>query len=118
MQRAPISPPVLALERAEELAALDTALAQVREGTGTTLLLRGPAGIGKSTLLGACRDMAEQRDGMAAMAHAGLPHESHHTYAGIVGLLHAAVRQHLLDPGGVRSQGQRTSPFRFSRPAR
>ena len=99
MQRAPISPPVLALERAEELAALDTALAQVREGTGTTLLLRGPAGIGKSTLLGACRDMAEQRDGMAAMAHAGLPHESHHTYAGIVGLLHAAVRQHLLDPG-------------------
>ena len=32
------------------------------------------------------------------MTHAGLPHESHHTYAGVVGLLHAAVRRRLLDP--------------------
>ena len=96
--KAPASRPTRALERATELAALDAALDQVGEGTGTTLLVRGPAGIGKSTLLAACRAMAGRRPGLTATTHAGLPHESHHTYAGVVGLLHAAVRRRLLDP--------------------
>ncbi len=97
--KAPASRPVQALERTSELAALGAALEQVGGGTGTTVLVRGPAGIGKSTLLAACRAMAGRRKGMAAMTHAGLPHESQHTYAGVVGLLHAAVRQRLLAPG-------------------
>lgn len=40
-----------ALERRTELAAADTAYDDARRGVGTLLLVRGPAGIGKSTLL-------------------------------------------------------------------
>jgi DNA-binding CsgD family transcriptional regulator len=51
------------LERAEELAAIDAALADARGGAGRCAVIEGPAGIGKSSLLG---------EGRAAAADAGM----------------------------------------------
>ena len=43
------------LERAGELARIESALARAREGHGTFVVIEGPAGIGKTALLGALR---------------------------------------------------------------
>jgi DNA-binding CsgD family transcriptional regulator len=43
------------LERAEELARIESALARAREGQGTFVVIEGPAGIGKTAVLGALR---------------------------------------------------------------
>lgn len=39
------------VDRADELARIDAVLAAARAGTGATLLIEGPAGIGKTSLL-------------------------------------------------------------------
>ena len=44
------------LEREREPAAIDDCLARLSEGSGSVLLLQGPAGIGKTELLGALRE--------------------------------------------------------------
>jgi DNA-binding CsgD family transcriptional regulator len=46
------------LERSEELARVESALAEARSGRGTFLVIEGPAGIGKTALLEAARTAA------------------------------------------------------------
>jgi DNA-binding CsgD family transcriptional regulator len=48
----------LLLERHDELARIEWALAEAREGRGTFVVLEGPAGIGKTALLAAARTAA------------------------------------------------------------
>jgi DNA-binding CsgD family transcriptional regulator len=48
------------LERNEELARIESALAEARRGRGTFLLIEGPAGIGKTALLAAARTAAAE----------------------------------------------------------
>ncbi|GAB7193584.1 LuxR family transcriptional regulator [Kineococcus sp. NUM-3379] len=61
---------VTLLEREEELRALRAALAQGTTGEGRALLLEGPAGIGKSTLLAAARRTARE-DGYLVLTGRG-----------------------------------------------
>ena len=46
------------LERSEELARIESALAEARSGRGTFVVIEGPAGIGKTALLAATRSAA------------------------------------------------------------
>ena len=46
------------LERSEELARIESALAEARSGRGTFVVIEGPAGIGKTALLAATRTAA------------------------------------------------------------
>src|SRR6266545_3247346 len=46
------------LERNEELARIESALAEARTGRGTFVVIEGPAGIGKTALLAAARTAA------------------------------------------------------------
>jgi DNA-binding CsgD family transcriptional regulator len=46
------------LERSEELARIESALAEARSGRGTFVVIEGPAGIGKTALLAAARTSA------------------------------------------------------------
>ena len=48
------------LERSEELARIESALAEARSGRGTFVVLEGPAGIGKTALLAAARTAAAE----------------------------------------------------------
>jgi DNA-binding CsgD family transcriptional regulator len=57
-------------EREDELARVDALLAAARAGRGGVLLITGPAGIGKTALLGAARERAEQA-GMRVLAGRG-----------------------------------------------
>ena len=50
------------LEREAEVDALDRALAGAVEGRGSVVAIEGPPGIGKSSLVRACLDLAERRD--------------------------------------------------------
>jgi DNA-binding CsgD family transcriptional regulator len=50
------------LERESELSALDAALAGAVEGRGSVVAIEGPAGIGKSSLVTACLELARKRD--------------------------------------------------------
>lgn len=61
----------LLLERELELDTLSRALAGARSGTGALVLIEGPAGIGKSRLLGAACEEA-QREGMQVLRARGL----------------------------------------------
>src|SRR6516225_8843019 len=57
-------------EREAELARVDALLAAARAGRGGVLLITGPAGIGKTVLLGAARERAA-RAGMRVLAGRG-----------------------------------------------
>ena len=48
------------LERNEELARIESALAEARAGRGTFVVVEGPAGIGKTALLAAARTAATE----------------------------------------------------------
>ncbi len=50
------------LEREAELNVLDEALASAVEGRGSVVAVEGPAGIGKSSLVTACLELARKRD--------------------------------------------------------
>jgi DNA-binding CsgD family transcriptional regulator len=50
--------PTRLLERSEELARIESALAEARTGRGTFVLIEGPPGIGKTALLAAARTAA------------------------------------------------------------
>jgi predicted ATPase len=63
------------VERAAELARIDALLAAARAGQGGLLLLTGPAGIGKTTLLEVARARARQA-GMQVLAGRGRELES------------------------------------------
>src|SRR4029077_3037204 len=58
------------LERGEELARIESLLGRVRDGRGSFLVLEGPAGIGKTTLLTAARTVAAAQ-GMNALRSRG-----------------------------------------------
>jgi AAA ATPase domain len=56
-------------ERAGELARVDALMTAARAGRGGVLLITGPAGIGKTVLLGAARERAGQA-GMRVLCRA------------------------------------------------
>ncbi|MDA0185764.1 ATP-binding protein [Solirubrobacter phytolaccae] len=58
------------LAREDELAAVARAVDAARAATGTVLLLEGPAGIGKTTVLEAARRVAGERDALVLSARA------------------------------------------------
>jgi predicted ATPase len=58
------------LERSEELARIESALAEARSGRGTFVVLEGPAGIGKTALLAAARTAAAE-SGMRVLCARG-----------------------------------------------
>jgi predicted ATPase len=58
------------LERSEELARIESALAEARSGRGTFVVLEGPAGIGKTALLAAARTAAAE-SGMRVLRSRG-----------------------------------------------
>jgi predicted ATPase len=66
--------PALLLERAEELAAVDAAIADALAGDGRLVVIEGAAGIGKSSVLGEAR----KRDadaGMTVLSASGTEYE-------------------------------------------
>jgi predicted ATPase len=62
-------------ERDDELRAIDVAIRAARAGDGTVVLIEGPAGIGKTSLLDAARRRATER-GMTVIAGHGAILES------------------------------------------
>jgi DNA-binding CsgD family transcriptional regulator len=62
------------LERSEELARIESALAEARAGRGTFVVVEGPAGIGKTALLAAARASAAA-GGMRVLRSRGTPLE-------------------------------------------
>jgi DNA-binding NarL/FixJ family response regulator len=66
----------LLLDRDAELGELGRRIASVRSGSGRTVVVDGPAGIGKSTLLGAA-GRAARADGMMVLAARCSPLEQH-----------------------------------------
>ena len=64
-----------------ELAAIDRALDDAAAGETATLVITGEAGIGKSRLLGALRDRAEARGGLALVGHTPIAGTSRLPYA-------------------------------------
>ncbi len=68
------------LDRATEREALDGLLAQVREGEGGVLVIRGEAGIGKTALL---EYVAEQASGCRILRIAGVESEMELAFAGL-----------------------------------
>jgi DNA-binding CsgD family transcriptional regulator/uncharacterized protein YfiM (DUF2279 family) len=58
------------LERSDELARIESALAEARSGRGTFVVVEGPAGIGKTALLAATRAAAAER-GMQVLRSRG-----------------------------------------------
>ena len=58
--RPPSTGPQL-LERGEQLALIESVLARGREGSGGMLVIEGPAGIGKTAMLGAALAVADRR---------------------------------------------------------
>ncbi|HEX8105198.1 MAG TPA: AAA family ATPase, partial [Solirubrobacteraceae bacterium] len=69
---APAPAPADLVEREAELGAVDAALAQTLAGSGGVLLIEGPAGIGKTRLLGELRARAADRGAQVLVARAGL----------------------------------------------
>jgi DNA-binding CsgD family transcriptional regulator len=63
-----------ALEREAELAVLEECLSDARRGTGGLLVIEGPAGIGKTTLLAAAAALA-RAEGMTVLCARGGPLE-------------------------------------------
>ncbi|HEX2032273.1 MAG TPA: AAA family ATPase [Actinomycetota bacterium] len=59
------------LEREHEVAAVEQVLDRVRDGTGSFLLIEGPAGIGKTTLLGEAARRARGRGLLTRFARGG-----------------------------------------------
>ena len=68
MTRAAVTGPLL--ERSDELARIESALSEARSGTGTLVVVEGPAGIGKTTLLAAARTAAAE-SGMRVLRSRG-----------------------------------------------
>ena len=70
--------------RTAERARIDRLLSEVRAGRGAALTLRGPPGIGKSTLLA---DVCDRADGMQLLSAFGVESESELPFAALSALL-------------------------------
>ena len=122
------------IERDTELAALEAALASAIEGRGSVVAVEGPPGIGKSSLVGACTELARAR-GMYTISVRATELERSYPY-GVVrqtadsvqldktdeeraALFTGAARLALpiLEPGGVspRSRSESKPPARWAR---
>jgi DNA-binding CsgD family transcriptional regulator len=88
------------LERERELAVLERCLAEAGTGHGRLVAMEGPAGIGKTALLGAARTLARERGVTVLSARAG-PLEENFPY-GVVRQLFEPVT---LAPGGPALAG-------------
>jgi DNA-binding CsgD family transcriptional regulator len=104
--------------RERELASLDDLIAGARDGGGV-LVLRGEAGIGKSTLLEAARDRANAA-GVSVLTAAGVQSEAHLPFAGLHQLLQPLLGDLDALPGPHRaaleaafgmSEGAAPNPF-------
>jgi len=80
------------LERDVELAELEQALSSVREGCGGIVLVEGPAGIGKSALLAAARERAEQA-GMGVLSARSTEIEREYAYGAVRQLFEPPLRK-------------------------
>jgi DNA-binding CsgD family transcriptional regulator len=123
--------PVGLCEREGELARVDALLAAARAGHGDALLITGPAGIGKTVLLGAARERAGQA-GMRVLAGRGGELESGFSFglarqlfeplladAGAAereALLAGAARRALIALEGLRDQAGAAAPAEGSEP--
>ena len=90
----------LLLGREAECAAIDRLLDDARAGVGGALVVRGEAGIGKSTLLGYARKRAAP---MRVLSASGVQDESDLAFAGLHELLRP-VLSHLGELPGIQSQ--------------
>lgn len=88
------------LERGRELSAIDRALGEAAAGRGRLLLVEGPAGIGKTTLVKAAVALARER-GLPALTGHGAPLEREFSY-GTVRQLFEPVRVELGEQGWER----------------
>lgn len=79
-------------ERHQELLAVEQALERVAHGHGATLLIEGPAGIGKTTVLTATQDFAAGR-GIPSLSTRGTPLERSHAFGGARRLLGSVERR-------------------------
>jgi DNA-binding CsgD family transcriptional regulator len=86
--RAPVGESLL--ERHDELARIEAALADARAGRGRFVLLEGPAGIGKTALLGAVRTAAANR-GMRVLRSRGTELEREFAFGVVRQLLEPAL---------------------------
>jgi predicted ATPase len=89
------------LGRDRELDILTRILDQAAVGAGSALVLRGEAGIGKTTMLAEARRRAERRQ-MKTLACSGVPTEARLPFAGLHQLLRPALP---LMPGIPAEQG-------------
>jgi DNA-binding CsgD family transcriptional regulator len=89
------------LGRDRELDILTRILDQAAVGAGSALVLRGEAGIGKTTMLAEARRLAERRQ-MKTLACSGVPTEARLPFAGLHQLLRPALP---LMPGIPAEQG-------------
>ena len=89
------------MEREEELAVIDALLGSARSGRGSVLLIEGPAGIGKTSLLAVARERA-LRSGMRVLHARGTEFEREYPLG--------VVRQ-CLEPA-IRLEGDRERLFR------
>lgn len=85
------APPEPLLERQEELARAAAALDRAAASGGGTLLVEGPAGIGKTRLLDAARGAAAER-GFTVLAARASPLEREFGFGVVRGLLEPVVR--------------------------
>ena len=80
------------IERGDELARLDALLGSARSGAGATLLIEGPAGIGKTSLLTEARERGRLL-GMTVVHGRGTPLESEYAMGVVRQCLEPAVRR-------------------------
>ena len=92
------------LERGEELRRIQSALARGADGTGSLLVIEGPAGIGKTALLAAARGGAEKA-GMQVLTARGAELEREFAFGVVRQLLEPPLAQATAEEGMELLQG-------------
>jgi DNA-binding CsgD family transcriptional regulator len=92
------------LERDGELARIERAIASARAGNGATVIVEGPAGIGKSAVLAAARARAEEA-GTRVLRARGAELERDFAFGVVRQLFEAALREATVDERAELLQG-------------